>query len=122
MSLRFFTDHCVSNFVGDRLRDEGHEVLRLRDCIPQDSPDEIVIEKARELDAILVSLNGDFTDMIRYPPSTYEGIIALQVRNHPEVIPPLMDRLISFLKLTPQREYYKGKILLVEAHRIRVRG
>ena len=30
MTLRFFADHCVSNFIISSLRHEGYEVLRLR--------------------------------------------------------------------------------------------
>ena len=45
--------------------------------------------EGRELDAVLVSLNGDFADIVIYPPSSYRGIIAFQVKNHPEVIPAL---------------------------------
>ncbi len=60
MTLRFFADHCISNFIIQTLRDAGHEVFRLRDYIPADSPDLVVISKVQELDSILISLNGDF--------------------------------------------------------------
>ncbi|MFH0811578.1 MAG: DUF5615 family PIN-like protein [Pseudomonadota bacterium] len=121
MSLRFFTDHCVPNSVIQALRDTGHEVFILREHIPQDSDDLAVIAKAQELDAILVSLNGDFSDIVTYPPSNYKGIVALQVRNHPEVIPSLMRRLVNYLTAHPEMDNFKGQLLLVEAHRIRIR-
>jgi hypothetical protein len=41
----------------------------------------------------LISLNGYFADIVAYPPGNYKGIVALQVRNHPEIIPELMERL-----------------------------
>lgn len=85
MGLRFFADHCVPNSVIQGLFDASHEVIRLRDQIPIESPDSIVIAAAQELDSILVSLNGDFTDKLNYPPENYKGIVALQVRNHPEI-------------------------------------
>ncbi len=119
--MRFFTDHCVSSFIVRSLRDEGHEVFRLRDHIPPDSADPVVISKAQELDSILVSLNGDFADIVTYPPANYKGIIALQVRNHPEVIPQLMVRLKDHLSAYPDMSHYKGKLFLVEVHRIRIR-
>src|SRR5256885_1040333 len=72
MSLRFFTDHCVPNSVIQVLRDAGHEVFILKEHIPQDSDDPVVIAKAQELDAVLVSLNGDFADIVTYPPSDYK--------------------------------------------------
>ena len=84
MSLRFFVDHCVSNLVIASLRHQGHEVLKLGDYIPIESPDAAVIAQAQVLDSILVSLNGDFADIVSYPPQLYKGIISLQVRNHPE--------------------------------------
>lgn len=78
------------------LRVEGHDIFRLKDYIPQDSTDEIAIAKAQELDSIMLSLNGDFSDIVTYPPGKYKGIIALQVRNHPEIIPLLMKRLVEY--------------------------
>ena len=71
MSLKFFIDQCVPASIGQSLRDNGYEVLVLKEHIPIDSPDEIVIAKAQELDAILVSLNGDFSDIVMYPPDHY---------------------------------------------------
>lgn len=121
MSLRFFADHCVPNSIIRILRDAGYEVLRLKDFIPKNSPDKVVIAKAQELDTILVSLNGDFADIVTYPPSYYKGIIALQVRNHPEIIPQLMERLKEYLSFHSDMNYYKGKLLLAEAYRIRIR-
>jgi predicted nuclease of predicted toxin-antitoxin system len=119
--MRFFADHCVSNYVIEVLQRSGHEVFRLRDYIPPDSPDSEVIAKAHELDCILVSLNGDFADILNYPPENYKGIIALQVRDHPEVVPQIMVRLMDYMLTYAEMEHYRGKLLLVEAHRIRVR-
>ena len=72
MTLRFFADHCISNFIIQTLRDSGFEVFRLRDFIPADSPDLVVISKAQELDSILISLNGDFADIVAHPPANYK--------------------------------------------------
>lgn len=119
--LRFFADHCVSNLIDQELRNAGHEVFQLKDHIPTDSPDTDVISKAQELDSVLVSLNGDFTDIVNYPPAKFKGIIALQVKNHPEVIPQLMARLKDYLIAHPNMNRYQGKLLLFEVHRIRVR-
>lgn len=121
MRLRFFADHCISNFIIQVLRDAGYEVFRLRDYIPTDSADTVVISKAQELDSILVSLNKDFVDIVTYPPANYKGIITLQVRNHPEIIPQLITGLKDYLSAHPDMNDYKGKLLLVQVHRIRIR-
>ena len=121
MSLRFFADHCISNSVVQGLRESGHEVLRLKDHIPVESPDQGVLSMAQRLDSVLLSLNGDFANKLNYPPAHFKGIIALQVKNHPEIIPQLMTRLKGFLSLHPDIDFYKGKLILVEVHRIRTR-
>lgn len=121
MGLRFFADQCVPSAIIRTLRDAGHEVLILREHIPPDSSDSKVIARVQELDAILVSLNGDFADIVTYPPSNYQWIIALQVKNHPEVIPTLMARLIPYLSAYPEMGHYEGRLLVVQAHRIRIR-
>jgi len=121
MPLQLFADHCVSNSIIETLQEAGHIVFRLRDHIPKDSPDPIVIEKAGELDAILISLNGDFSDIVNYPPREYKGIIALQVKNHPETIPLILAKITSYFDDHPDMDHYIGKLYLVEAHRIRIR-
>lgn len=121
MSLKLFIDQCVPNSIIQILRATDHEVLLLRDYIPIDSPDSVVIAKAQELGAILVSLNGDFADIVTYPPADYRGIISLQIRNHPEIIPQLMQRLTDYLSAYSSMEHYQGKLLLVEVYRIRIR-
>ena len=121
MGLRFFADHCIPNSIVKELLDAAHEVFRLRDHIPIESPDPIVIATRQELDSILISLNGDFTDKLKYPPANYKGIVALQVRNHPEIIPQIMIRLRNYLSSYPDMSSYKGKVILVEVNRIRIR-
>ena len=77
MGLRFFADQCVPTTIVKALRDADHEVLYLRDYLPIESPDLVVISKAQELEAILISLNGDFANIFNYPPANYQGIESL---------------------------------------------
>lgn len=121
MRLQFLADQCVPTAVVEELRDAGYEVWYLRDHLPIESPDLVVISKAQELNALLISLNGDFANIFDYPPANYKGIIALQVRNHPEVLPQIVARLKNYLLTNPDVDHYKGKLFLVEVHRIRIR-
>ena len=121
MSLRFFADQCVPADITDRLREEAHEVTLLREVLPIRSLDPVVIAKAQELGAILLSLNGDFADIVAYPPAKYVGIVAIQLHNHPEIIPQLMERLVAFLDGHRDQEFYHGKLLIIEVHRVRIR-
>lgn len=86
-----------------------------------ESPDALVIAKAQEIDAILLSMNGDFADIVTYPPKNYKGIVALQLRNHAEVLNHLMVRLTGYLQGQPEMKHYRGRLLVVELNRIRIR-
>lgn len=122
MSVRFFADHCVANSVVAELTKAGHQVHELRDHLPTDAADQVVIQMAQSLDAVLLSLNGDFADIVSYPPADYKGIVALRVRNHPETLPQAVKKLLEYLNDHPDAEHYVGKLFLVEPHQIRTRG
>lgn len=121
MSLRFFMDQCVPRSVAEALRTAGHAVDLLRDHLPINAKDTDVIASSQSLEAVLVTLNGDFADIINYPPVNFSGIIALQVKNHPESLPAIILRLLTYLGEHPDREHWPGKLFLIEAHRIRIK-
>ena len=119
--MRFFADHCVSNLIIQSLAAAGHEVLRLKDHLPVESPDSAVIAKSQDLGAVLLSLNGDFADIVAYPPARFKGIVALQILNHPEITSRLLERLKRYLELHAHMEDYRGKLITVDTSRVRVR-
>ncbi len=121
MSLRLFADHCVPTAVCQALRKAGHEVLLLRENMPSESEDVQVLTRAQDLKCILLSLNGDFADVLAYPPHKYGGIISLELRNQPVVISRLTATLIDYLNAHPEMEHFRSRLFRVGPHRIRVR-
>jgi predicted nuclease of predicted toxin-antitoxin system len=121
MSLHFFSDQCVPAAITSMLQQHDHRVTLLREVLPIRSPDPAVIAKAQELNAILLTLNGDFSDIVAYPPAAFGGIVAIQLHNHPEVIPMLMKRWLGFCSNNSEQQFYRGKLFIVEPHQIRVR-
>ena len=97
----------------DALGGSGHEVAILREHIRVDSPDTQIINAAQRFDSILLSLNGDFSDIVTYPPENYRGIISVQLNDHSEIIPNFLGRLLDFLSSYSEMDYYMGKLLLV---------
>ena len=63
----------------------------------------MVLAKAQSLDAILVSLNGDFADIVRYPPTEHGGIIALQLKGYPRTLTAILKILTVYLRNHPDR-------------------
>lgn len=121
MSLRLFLDQCVPRSVSESLQDAGHTVELLRTHLPINAKDPDVIKCAQRLEAVLVTLNGDFSDIINYPPALFGGIIALQVKNHPESLSAIVMRLLTYMGEHVEKEHWGGKLFLVEAHRIRIK-
>lgn len=121
MSLIFLIDQCVPRSVTEALRQAGCRAEVLRDHLPINAADVDVIKSAQTLGAILLTLNGDFADIINYPPENFGGIIALQVKNHPETLPAIVIRLLTYLREHGERGHFAGKLFLVEAHRIRIK-
>lgn len=46
MRLRCLADHCISNAIIEALRAIGVEVVRLRDALPTNASDEVVLARA----------------------------------------------------------------------------
>ena len=97
MALTFFADHCIPRSVVRAFEAKGFQVAILGDHVATNAPDEVVIAKAQELSCVLITMDGDFADLVRFPPENFGGIIALQVKNHPEVIPQILNRAFAFL-------------------------
>ena len=118
--MKLLADHCVPESICQFLEDRGHEVPRLRSLMPTNSPDEVVIAKARELDTVLISLNGDFSHIENYPPSQYGGIISIRFKNRPQLLPAVLDNLASFIEGKSNKDM-AGILLIVEATGCKVR-
>ena len=58
--MYFMLDENVPLDVADMLNEQGHKGEFIRDYVPPGSPDPVVATVSQELDAILVSFDGDF--------------------------------------------------------------
>jgi len=121
MGIIFFSDHCIPNSIVSYVEFLGHKVHKLRDKLPIDASDQTVILKAKELDAVLLTFDRDFIDIVTFPPQNYNGIVALQVKSRPETLAHILDQLRDYLEKHPDRNHYRGILLIVEAHRIRIK-
>jgi predicted nuclease of predicted toxin-antitoxin system len=58
--MLFILDENVPVGVADMLVQHGHDAQFIRDYVPPGSPDPLVATVAQELDAVLLSFDGDF--------------------------------------------------------------
>jgi len=79
--------------------------------------DEILIEVCRGERRTLVSLDKDFSSILRFPPALYAGIVVLRL---PEPLTPsaIEDALRRFLTASTDVDF-SGRLWIIDAHRIR---
>lgn len=58
--MHFMLDENVPVAVADMLAKNGHKAEFIRDYVPPGSPDPLVATVSQDLDAVLVSFDGDF--------------------------------------------------------------
>jgi len=73
--MKFLADHCVYGKTIRLLREQGHDVLILKELGKETSLDEIVLELAQKESAVLITCDREFGSILLYPPERYNGIV-----------------------------------------------
>lgn len=96
----------------------GHDVQTVREEGLSGSTDHILYEICRAEGRCIVTLDLDFSDVLRFPPAEANGIVVVRVPRNPTVV--LLETLISqFLKALADMPI-EGNLWIVEVGRIRV--
>ncbi len=61
--MNLMADECVDQQIVDRLRGEGHKVLYIAEMAPS-IPDEKVLENANQNNALLLTADKDFGELV----------------------------------------------------------
>jgi len=99
------------------LRDEGFDVDTVRDEGLSGSSDDVIYQVCRDSRRVLVTLDLDFANPVRYPPEPTEGIVVVRVPR------PLLGLIrATLLDALPEIKSgpLKGSLWIVEPGRIRV--
>ena len=76
--MNFLADESVDRQVVQRLRQDGHEVLYIAEMAPG-IPDEAVLEQANKLEAILITADKDFGELVYRQGRIHTGVILLRL-------------------------------------------
>jgi predicted nuclease of predicted toxin-antitoxin system len=119
--MHFLIDADLPRSVGDLIRSNGHEATDVRDIGLRSALDTTIAQHAQREGWCLLTGDFDFSDIRSYPPADYAGIVVL-------VIPPMVTSLYitqllaMFLQQRDVIEQLPGKLAIVEAGRVRLRG
>ncbi len=79
MSQRFLVDANLPRSAWAVLKKHGHRAEHVRDIGLADAPDPLIAERAKAMEAILVTRDLDFADIRAHPPQDCPGILVLRV-------------------------------------------
>lgn len=117
--MKFFLDENVSPRQAVRLRSLGYDAVAALELGLSGASDPEIRSAAINSGRILVTLDADFGNILRYPADSTPGVVWLRL--HPPTEPAIveaLDRLIKRLGL----EGLAGKLAVVDENKIRIRG
>jgi predicted nuclease of predicted toxin-antitoxin system len=79
--VTFLLDENLSPHQAARLREQGHDAVAVTEVGLSGAPDEKIRAFAIESGRVLVTLDADFANILRFPPAGTPGVIRLKI--HP---------------------------------------
>jgi predicted nuclease of predicted toxin-antitoxin system len=118
MASRFKLDENLPRHAHALLVSEGHEAHTVNDEQLEGCPDDRILDACKNEDRILVTLDLDFADIRRYPPSTHQGIWVL--RPQTQSIENVLAVIRGELALLGH-EQATNRLWIVESTSVRIR-
>jgi predicted nuclease of predicted toxin-antitoxin system len=116
--VKFLLDENLSPAHGELLRAMGHDAVAVIEVGLAGSSDAQVAAFAVQQDRVLITLDADFANIIRFPPDRTAGVIRLRL--HPPTEAAIGRRLRSAIPQLAGRNL-SGRLVVVDAGRIRIR-
>jgi len=116
--MKFKLDENFGTRTQQIFRTSGHDVLTVRDQQLQGCADQRLLEVCRSERRCLVTLDLDFSDVLRFPPQEAHGIVVIRVPHNPTL--PLLELLIRQFIKSLETMTVEKKLWIVESGRIRI--
>jgi predicted nuclease of predicted toxin-antitoxin system len=116
--MRFKLDENFGTRTQELFQAQGHNVQTVRMQGHQGSSDIHLFEVCCAEQRCLVTLDLDFSNVIRFPPSQTNGIVVIRMPRNPSLA--ALELLISQFLQTLTHMPVEGKLWIVEIGRIRI--
>lgn len=117
--MRFKLDENLHSDAAEFLRSHGHDAVTVVEQKLRGSPDAVIASVCQDEGRILLTLDLDFSDIRKYPPAGFEGIVVLRLRSQArEYLLRLLAKLLPVLSLRQQ----PGQLWIVDEELVRIRG
>jgi predicted nuclease of predicted toxin-antitoxin system len=115
--MRLKLDENIDARLAVLLRQAGHEAATVRDQGLHGTADPALYDHCAAEDHVLVTLDLDFSNVLRYPPESTPGLVVLRGPNN---LLPTVRILIQTLIDALTREIPSGQLWIVEPGRVRI--
>lgn len=116
--MKIKLDENLGEIGRDLLAADGHDVSTVLLQHLSGAEDAVLYEACRSEDQVLVTLDRDFGEILRFPPEATHGIVILDCRGRlsPSSIRARVKDLVTLLKAHP----IDGRLWIVEPGRLRI--
>jgi predicted nuclease of predicted toxin-antitoxin system len=116
---RFLIDEDLPVLLASLLRERGHAADDIQELNLRGSPDARVYAAAQKRQAVIVTGDGDFGNLLRFPLASHFGIVMVQyptVMRTRELAAQISDILSSL-----DSAIFKGSLVIIEPGRTRIK-
>lgn len=116
---RFLVDEDLPRSTARILRAANYEADDVREIGLRGGTDQEVFTRAQELGAVLLTGDGDFANILRFPLGSHAGIVVSRIPDDVPVTTLNAELLKAIREL--QDEDLSGILVIVEIGRVRIR-
>jgi predicted nuclease of predicted toxin-antitoxin system len=116
--MKFKLDENFGTRTLHLFQEQGYDVQTVQMEGLQGSPDTHLFEVCREEQRCLVTLDLDFSDVVRFPPSQTSGIVVIRVPRNPSLA--LLERMVRQFLQALTHTPVERHLWIVELTRIRI--
>ncbi len=116
--LKFVIDEDLPYSTGDLLQKQGHEIIDIKDSELRGSDDREVYNFAQKEEAILLTGDKGFGNILWFPSNLHFGIVIAHFPN--EMSSEEMNKQISKEFKSLSKKDFMGNLIILEPGRIRI--
>jgi predicted nuclease of predicted toxin-antitoxin system len=116
--MRFKIDENLHADAAELLRQHGHDAMTVHEQGLRGRADVDIANVCRQEGRAVMTLDLDFSDVRRYPPEDYQGLIVLRLNDQSRAsVLNIISRIIPLLGVEP----LVGNLWIVQETHIRIR-
>ena len=116
---KFVIDEDMPRSTAKVLRDLGYEVKDVRDYELRGADDQEVYQFAQNNQAVLITGDMDFGNILRFPIGTHSGLVIAHFPN--EITTHEMHRHLVGAIMESTEDDFDGNLIIIEPGRVRIR-